>query len=376
MYRVLADAVYFLRGKTEAPSRDLTYRGAVLPADTLPSSVAFLVGAGMVAQIDDPAADPVPTPVPSASASELAALAAQVASATTTAQQAQSEVATLTAAAQQAISTGAVDRTSIRQWLRTLQDQVDAIATTPGPAGRSAYDLWLDAGNTGSIDDFLTGLRGERGPIGERGPTGAQGATGPVGGVGPTGPTGPVGVKGDPGPQGVQGPAGPIGAVGATGVAGPKGDTGATGPTGIAGPRGDIGPVGPTGPQGAAGATGSTGPTGPAGANATTDQVAAAVAAYLAANPPSTAKLRQATRSLPALSIGATDLAVTWDSPMPTATYTVVPSITGSATTAGKISAQVKTGTLTTTGCTITVSTIIALSLGGATLTAIAFSPS
>ncbi len=375
MYRVLADAVYYLRGKTEAPSRDLTYRGAVLPADTLPSSVAFLLGANMVAQIDDPADDPTPAPAPSASASELAALAAQVATATTTAQQAQSEIANLTTAAQQAISSGAVDRTSIRQWLRALQDQVDAIASTPGPAGRSAYDLWLDAGNTGSIEDFLATLRGERGPIGQAGPTGATGDRGPAGVAGPAGSTGPGGAKGDAGPQGVQGPTGPVGPVGATGVAGPKGDAGATGPAGPTGSRGDTGPTGPAGPQGATGATGPTGAVGPAGANATDLQVAAAVATYLAANPPTTAKLRYATKSLPALAIGATDVALTWDTAMPTTSYTVVPSITGSSTTAGKITAQVKNGTLTQAGCTVTVSTLIAVSLGGATLTAIAFSP-
>ncbi len=308
-YRVIAEAVYLLRGRTDTPSRDLVYKGAALPADTLPSSVAFLLGSGMVAEVEDPTDDPAPAPPTTVAPAELAALATQVATAQTAAQQAQSQIATLATTAQQAISTSTVDRTSIRQWLRTLQDQVDALESTPGPSGRSAYDLWLDAGNSGTIDDFLTSLRGERGPAG------ADGADGHAGAPGQPGP------KGDPG------------------------------------------------------AKGNTGPAGPAGADATNAQVAAAVSTYLAANPPATAKLRYASKSLPALSVGSSDVALTWDAPMPNSTYTVVPSFTGGPATIGKVSAQVKTGTLTTAGCTVTVSTLIALSLGGATLTAIAFSP-
>ncbi|WP_414167124.1 hypothetical protein ACMATS_05820 [Streptoverticillium reticulum] len=39
----------------------------------------------------------------------------------------------------------------------------------PGPAGKSAYQQWLDAGNTGSADDFLASLKGAKG---EQGPPG------------------------------------------------------------------------------------------------------------------------------------------------------------------------------------------------------------
>ena len=41
-----------------------------------------------------------------------------------------------------------------------------------GAAGKSAYDIWLDAGNTGTEEDFLGWLKGEPG---EKGETGAAG---------------------------------------------------------------------------------------------------------------------------------------------------------------------------------------------------------
>lgn len=108
-----------------------------------------------------------------------------------------------------------------------------------GEAGKSAYDLWLAEGNTGSVNDFLQALRGENGAPG---PAGATGATGPAG------------------PQGAAGPAGP---------------QGATGPTGAEGPAGPAGPQGPEGPAGATGPTGPAGATGPAGSDATITGVTA-----------------------------------------------------------------------------------------------------
>ena len=53
-----------------------------------------------------------------------------------------------------------------------------------GANGLSAYDIWLAAGNEGSLTDYLNSL------VGAIGATGATGATGPQG------------------PQGLQGPAG------------------------------------------------------------------------------------------------------------------------------------------------------------------------
>lgn len=49
-----------------------------------------------------------------------------------------------------------------------------------GPAGKSAYQVWLDAGNTGSIDTFLASLQGPKGDKGDPG-TGGTGSGAPSG---------------------------------------------------------------------------------------------------------------------------------------------------------------------------------------------------
>ncbi|MBL1410445.1 collagen-like domain-containing protein [Sphingobacterium faecale] len=138
----------------------------------------------------------------------------------------------------------------------------------------SAYDSWLQVGNTGSVADFIASLKGVKGDTGPKGDTGADGAAGIQG---PAGPIGPQGLKGDTGPKGdtgadgaagIQGPAGPIGPQGLKGDTGPKGDTGVDGATGIQGPAGPIGPQGlkgDTGPKGDTGADGAAGIQGPAG---------------------------------------------------------------------------------------------------------------
>ena len=107
-----------------------------------------------------------------------------------------------------------------------------------GPAGNnglSAYQLWLNAGNTGTEADFLASLVGNPGIPGTNGrgidsiaktatnnnvdtytiyysdnttatytiTNGADGDTGPAGPVGPAGPTGPTGPIGPAGPAGV-----------------------------------------------------------------------------------------------------------------------------------------------------------------------------
>lgn len=47
-----------------------------------------------------------------------------------------------------------------------------------GADGKSAYDLWLEAGNEGSTEDFLASLKGERGEQGPQGEKGEQGERG------------------------------------------------------------------------------------------------------------------------------------------------------------------------------------------------------
>lgn len=69
----------------------------------------------------------------------------------------------------------------------------DFMATFPSlspTAGKSAYQLWLDNGHTGSTDDFfafLRGVQGLPGSKGDLGPVGPPGPRGPRGGVGPAG---------------------------------------------------------------------------------------------------------------------------------------------------------------------------------------------
>lgn len=143
-----------------------------------------------------------------------------------------------------------------------------------GEGGKTPYDLWLEAGNTGSMTDFLNSLKGPQGPKGETGVQGVQGIPGEIGPMGPIGPQGPSGATGERGPQGERGPVGPVGAIGPAGPAGIQGITGNAGPQGIKGDKGDkgdtgavgpVGPTGPTGPKGDTGATGATGPIGPKG---------------------------------------------------------------------------------------------------------------
>ena len=72
-----------------------------------------------------------------------------------------------------------------------------------GQDGKSAYQIWLDDGHTGTEADFLASLKGQKGDTGATGatgPAGANGATCPQGPVGPTGPQGPKGDSGDSSP--------------------------------------------------------------------------------------------------------------------------------------------------------------------------------
>lgn len=138
-----------------------------------------------------------------------------------------------------------------------------------GENGKSAYEVWIEAGNTGTEAEFLASLQGE------------TGATGPMGPQGPAGNDGVDGAIGLMGPQGIQGETGVTGAKGDNGksayevwieagntgtnaefLASLKGETGATGPTG---PQGPQGPAGNNGLDGATGPIGPMGPMGPAG---------------------------------------------------------------------------------------------------------------
>ena len=73
-----------------------------------------------------------------------------------------------------------------------------------GAQGKSAYDLWLEAGNVGTEADFLLSLKGNQGETGPQGPKGDPGEAGPQGPKGDPGDTGPQGPKGDPGDPGIR----------------------------------------------------------------------------------------------------------------------------------------------------------------------------
>jgi hypothetical protein len=62
----------------------------------------------------------------------------------------------------------------------------DGLPGANGSDGLSAYDLWVLAGNPGTVDEFLASLKGDQGIQGELGPIGPQGPAG-TGGLGDVG---------------------------------------------------------------------------------------------------------------------------------------------------------------------------------------------
>lgn len=102
--------------------------------------------------------------------------------------------------------------------LTISKEELKQFLDVPNPPndGKSAYDIWLENGNTGTQADFLASLKGETGPRGAIGPRGLQGAEGPKGDKGDTGPVGPAGPVGPTGPRGATGPAGTTANVGVT----------------------------------------------------------------------------------------------------------------------------------------------------------------
>jgi hypothetical protein len=134
---------------------------------------------------------------------------------------------------------------NIAAWEAVL-DQIEEYVLE-GVDGKSAYEIAVEEGFIGTVEEWLLSLEG---------PAGATGATGPQGPIGLTGPTGATGPQG---PIGLTGPTGPQGETGPTGATGPQGIQGIEGPEGPQGPQGEIGPQGPEGVQGDPGAGGAFG---------------------------------------------------------------------------------------------------------------------
>ena len=86
-----------------------------------------------------------------------------------------------------------------------------------GADGKSAYEIWIEAGNTGTVQDFLDSLVGPQGPAGPAGADGADGADGAPGPQGPAGADGADGADGAPGSQYLFGSGVPSNALGVDG---------------------------------------------------------------------------------------------------------------------------------------------------------------
>ena len=122
------------------------------------------------------------------------------------------------------------------------KDGAQGVQGNPGPAGKpgdSAYDIWKQAGHSGTVDEFLQSLQGKQGQPGEQGRPGESAYQTAVN----SGFTGSVQewLKSLQGPQGIQGERGPAGRDGQPGQPGKDGHDGVTGPQG---PRGEQGPAG------------------------------------------------------------------------------------------------------------------------------------
>lgn len=141
-----------------------------------------------------------------------------------------------------------MDDASLSSAMTMLQQMIES-----GESGTTPYDLWLEAGNTGSVGDYLSSLVGPQGERGLPGRDGKDGANGKDGlpGVSIQGPTGEPGPKGDSikGDRGDVGPRGEKGEQGLRGEVGPKGDF-IKGDKGDKGEAGERGPIGLTGPAG------------------------------------------------------------------------------------------------------------------------------
>lgn len=67
---------------------------------------------------------------------------------------------------------------------------------TPGVDGLSAYEIAVNEGFVGTVEQWLASLQGEQGIQGVPGLDGEDGAVGPAGSQGPQGPQGPAGTNG------------------------------------------------------------------------------------------------------------------------------------------------------------------------------------
>ena len=139
----------------------------------------------------------------------------------------------------------------------TGEQGIQGIQGEKGNDGKSAYEIWLSIGNSGTETDFIASLKGDRGEQGLQGIQGEIGLTGEKGADGENGVDGEDGksayetwlslgnsgteadfiisLKGDKGEQGLQGIQGEKGDTGEQGLQGIQGETGLTGERGADG---------------------------------------------------------------------------------------------------------------------------------------------
>ncbi|MDR2201489.1 MAG: collagen-like protein [Clostridiales bacterium] len=104
-----------------------------------------------------------------------------------------------------------LQKTSVVLWMAICLSAVFAFSgcedalSTSGADGKSAYELAVDNGFDGTLDEWLASLKGDKG---DKGDTGESGAQGPKGDTGESGAQGPKGDAGAPGAQGEKGDTG------------------------------------------------------------------------------------------------------------------------------------------------------------------------
>lgn len=77
-----------------------------------------------------------------------------------------------------------VGQTPEQEFICVEQSQIVVVAAgqqgPPGPNGKTAYQVWLEEGHTGSESDFFSFLKGAKGDKGDQGDRGLPGAASPT----------------------------------------------------------------------------------------------------------------------------------------------------------------------------------------------------
>ena len=82
---------------------------------------------------------------------------------------------------------------SINSSSNTLHGRIYNPTMLKGDPGKSAYELAVEAGFEGTVEEWLLSLQGPAGEPGPEGPEGPEGPAGADGAQGPAGPEGPAG---------------------------------------------------------------------------------------------------------------------------------------------------------------------------------------